>query len=248
MPVIVVHLLFIGLIFGLPFGLIRLLHQRYQVAYPLLIVGVITFSLSLFIRTGVLWVLGGTLLNSPLIGATLIGVVVGFMDVGVRAFGYARLARSTVYRPQTVMIGIGHALPEIIFIGVWTLWGTAGLAKQDSSAIDLSVLDGNALAEMISAITPLSLHITLAWLVLQTFLRGEVGWIFEAIIWEAIVIGTVALFSKGSTEPEIIIGIWWVLVSIINGVIFWRVKPPEKFKWQPARAIENFENQDSTVT
>lgn len=247
MLVIVVHLLFIGLIFGLPFGLIRLLHQRYQVAYPLLVVGVITFSLSLFIRTGVLWVLGGTLLNSPLIAATLVGTVVGFADVGTHAFGYARLARSTVYRPQAVMIGLGHALPEIIFIGVWTLWGTAGLAK-DSSAIDLSVLDGNALAEMIRAIAPLSLHILLAWLVLQTFLRGEVVWVFEAIIWEAIVLGTVTLFSKGSTEPEILIAVWWVLVTIINGVIFWRVQPPEKFRWQPSSSNENFENQDSTVT
>lgn len=242
MTVIVLHLAFIGLIFGLPFVLIQILHHRYHVGYPLVVVGMMTFSLSLFIRTALLWVLQNSpLLNSPLIEATLVGLIVGFVDIGTVAFGYARLARSTVYRPQAVMIGIGHALPEMIFVGLWVIWVVLGLAKQGAAPVDLSKVGADAIGEMISTVAPLALYITLSWMVLQTFLRNEAAWIFQAILWCAVVFGTETLFYRGSTQPETIVGVWWVLVTVINGVIFWSIKPP--FVWQSPT-----ENQGSTVT
>ncbi|MBI5929121.1 MAG: hypothetical protein HY862_07425 [Chloroflexi bacterium] len=242
MIVIVLHLIFIALIFGLPFTLIQILHRRYKVGYPLLVVGGMTFSLSLFIRTALLWVLqNGPFLNSPLIGSTIIGLVISFTDIGARAFGYARLARSTVYRPQAMLIGIGHALPELSFVGLWVIWVVLGLAKQGAAPVDLSEVGGNAFGEMISTLAPLGLHITLSWMVLQTFLRNEASWIFQAILWCAMVIGTEELLVRGSTQPEILTGLWWGLVTVINLVIFWRIKPP--FVWETPS-----EDQGSTVT
>lgn len=240
MTVIVLHLVFIGLIFGLPFTLIQILHHRYQVGYPLLVVGMMTFTLSLFIRTASLWVLQNSpLVNSPLIEATLVGLMTGFVDIGTVAFGYARLARSTIYRPQAVLIGIGHALPEMIFVGLWVMWIVLGLAKQGAAPVDLSIVGANTIGELVSTLAPLALHITLSWLVLQTFLRNEAAWIFQAILWCAMVVGTETLFYRGSTQPEQVVGIWWVLVTLTNAIIFWRLKPP--FVWQA-------KNQGSTVT
>lgn len=239
MTVIVLHLVFIGLIFGLPFTLIQVLHHRYQVGYPLLVVGMMTFTLSLFIRTALLWVLQNSpLVNSPLIEATLVGLIIGFVDIGTVAFGYAWLARSTVYRPQAVLIGIGHALPEMIFVGLWVIWIALGLAKQGAAPVGLSKVGVNAIREMVGSLAPLALHITLSWLVLQTFLRNEAAWFFQAILWCAMVFGTETLFYRGSTQPEQLVGIWWMLVTLINAIIFWRIKPP--FVWQA-------ENQGSTV-
>ncbi len=242
MTVIVLHLVFIGLIFGLPFILIQILHRRYHVGYPLLVVGMMTFSLSLFIRTALLWVLQNSpLLNSPLIEATLVGLIVGFVDIGTVAFGYARLARSTVYRPQAVLIGVGHALPEMIFVGLWVIWVVLGLAKQGAAPVDLSKVGADALGEMLSTLAPLAFHVTVSWIVLQTFLRNEAAWIFQAVLWGALVMGTETLLYRGSTQPEQVVGIWWVLVTGVNGAIFWRIKPP--FVWQTTA-----EDQGSTVT
>ncbi|MBZ0320775.1 MAG: hypothetical protein K8L91_30455 [Anaerolineae bacterium] len=239
MTVIVLHLVFIGLIFGLPFVLIQILHHRYRVGYPLLVVGMMTFTLSFFIRTALLWVLQNSpLVNSPLIEATLVGLIFGFVDIGTVAFGYARLARSTVYRPQAVLIGLGHALPEIIFVGLWIIWVILGLAKQGAAPVDLSKVGANTIGELVSTLAPLALHITLSWLVLQTFLRNEAAWIFQAILWCAMVFGTENLLYRGSTQPEQVVGIWWMLVTLINAVILWRIKP--LFVWQA-------ENQGSTV-
>lgn len=242
MTVIVLHLILIGLILGLPFALIQVLRHRYGIGYPLLAVGGITFSLSLFIRTALLWVLQNVaLLNSPLIGATIVGLVFGFTDIGARVFGFARLARSTVHRPQAVMIGIGHALPELGFVGLWVIWVVLGLAKQGASPVDLSEIGAGAVGEIISTLAPLGLHITLSWMVLQTFLRNEAAWIFQAILWCAIAIGTESLLVRGSTEPEILAGGWWLLITLLNLVILWRTKPP--FVWHtPSKHLDEVQD------
>ena len=225
MSEILLRLAFAIVALGTPIWLARYLHHHYSTRYLLLAVGMLTFSGSFIVQTSIFALLGNPLLDTPFFGALTVGILVAFTDIGARFFGYHQVVRDVVYRPQAVMIGIGHSLPLMAFNAFFSIAVLLGIADQN--------LDINTLAELVTTLARLIIHITLSWIVLQTFLRNEPAWLFQAIFFEAIIFGTEALFANAFEDPAVLLIIWWLIMTAISLTIFRRLNPPHKFIWQP---------------
>lgn len=200
------------------------LHRRYALPYALLTVGIITYSGAWFARVALLQVWDRALLGILPVGALLTGITVGFTEEIARLLGFQVLARSTVTRPQALMIGLGHALPWAIYTAlIVTGTGLSMIGGAPDEPDDLTVMLSDALAGSLNALLPVIMHMALSWLVLQVFLRGELYWLFVAIFLHT----TVAIMARllGSSESWAVAG-WYALVALLSlGPIF-RLRGP----------------------
>jgi hypothetical protein len=225
---ILLRLAFAIVALGTPTMLARYLHRRYATAYKLLAIGIFTFSGAFFFQTIFFAVLGNPLFDTPFFGALAAGIIIGFTDIGARAFGYHQLARDVVYRPQAIMIGIGHSLPFMVFNAIVSLAIIFGITDQN--------FDLNTVSEFFATLTRMIAHITLSWIVLQTFLRNELAYLFQAVFFAAIIFGTEALIANAYNDPAVLLILWWSLMSAISLTIFRRLHPPDQFIYRPSAA------------
>ncbi|GAB4431384.1 MAG: hypothetical protein Kow00106_25590 [Anaerolineae bacterium] len=158
------------------------LHRHVRVPYALLTVGMITYLGALLIQLLAVRLLNRALLGVLPVGAVVLGIVAGFSEETARALGYQWLARSAVSRAQALMIGAGHGLVPMLYTALIALnVGLSALAEAEpGQALALTDMS-RTLAEALNSLLPLAMHMALSWLVLQAFLRGEIGWIFAAI-------------------------------------------------------------------
>jgi hypothetical protein len=205
------------------------IHYFYRIPYALLLVGIMTFTGAFITQQGFLWLIDGPLLVSPLIAALLTGLAIGLTDTLARFLGFQYLARSSVYRPQAAMIGLGHALLPMLYTGLWAIWLFLGLAKQPLTPIELERVGADAIAEFAITLAPLAMHMALSWMVLQTFLRNEIKWLLVALVFQSTMIGTAEFIARASTEPLVVSGIWWVVAASLSIVLFRRIDPPPEF-------------------
>lgn len=202
------------------------LHRRYHLPYALLTVGIITYSGSLLVQVALLQLLDRALLGILPVGALALGVTAGFSEEIARLLGFQYLARSTVTRPQALMIGAGHGFTEAVYTGLVAIGlGLSVLADGTSPGDDLGAIAGGAIAESLNALLPVALHMALSWLVLQVFLRGQLFWLF------------IAIFAHGTTEiTATLLGpadawavvLWRALVALISASVIVRLRAPEK--------------------
>ena len=92
------------------------LHRRFGLPHAPLTVGILTFIGALMVRALALALIDRALGILP-IGALALGVLAGFVDETARLFGFQFLARSTVTRPQALMIGWGMAASDHTGVG-----------------------------------------------------------------------------------------------------------------------------------
>lgn len=213
-----------GLLTG-ALGLITWLHRRYGVPYALLTVGMITYLGALLVQVSAVRLLDRALLGVLPVGALVLGIVAGFSEELARAFGYQWLARSAVSRPQALMIGAGHGLTPTLYTALIALnVGLSALAGANDTAQTLRLADaGHTLAEALNSLLPVLMHMALSWLVLQVFLRGEVGWLFVAIFAHATIeIGATLLGPPQSWE----VVLWRGLVALGSLALLRSLPPP----------------------
>lgn len=227
---LLLRLIFVIVALSVPLAIVHRIYQREAVSMTLLAVGVLTYSAAFLIQTLFGLLLNTAILQAPLFGSLFIGIIIGFTDIGARFWGYYSVARSTVYHSQASMIGIGHALPRIVF--------NAGLAILSILAIlrgaeTTKLADGELLLEvgagLIVTLAPLLLHTTLSWMVLQTFLRNEWVWIFQAIFFAGLVFGMEALITNTTEQPALLLLILWSLAALISWRITRQIQPPPAF-------------------
>ncbi len=196
--------------------------RRYGVSGKLLAVGMLTYSGAFAAQSGLAWLIGGPLFASPLFGAMLLGIIIGFTDSGARFWGYHKVAKGVVYRSQAVMVGIGHALPFMVVNGVLIALTLLNVVEEEGTTADVW-------AGLIMQPAQLMLHICLSWMVLQTFLRNELGWVFQAVLLAGIAFSTDAFITNGVEEPAALLMVWWTMIGGISLLACWRINPPPEF-------------------
>lgn len=201
------------------------LHRRYGLPYALLTVGILTYTGALAAQFALLQLVDRALLGVLPIGALAIGLTAGFAAEIARFLGFQFLARGVVTRPQAMMVGLGHALSEIVYPGVLALgMGYQMLGGGAGDAGDLGAQLSGALAEALNGLLPILMHMALSWLVLQAFLRGELYWLFVAIFAHA-VIEMMAVMLGPSDAWGLVI--WQAGVALLSVGVLRRVQPPE---------------------
>jgi uncharacterized membrane protein YhfC len=221
MLVLLVGLALISGAAAVPIGL----HRRYHLPYALLSVGLITFTGALIVQFITLRLLGGALLGILPLGALSIGLAAGFTEETARLFGYQYLARSAVTRPQALMIGAGHGFAVTLYTGLLALGlGISLLGYGTQRPDDLAALLSGAVAEALNGWLPILMHMALSWLVLQVFLRGEIGWLFVAIFIHAVVEMTAGLLGPNDAWAVVV---WRLLVALLSLALIRQVRPPQ---------------------
>jgi uncharacterized membrane protein YhfC len=149
----------------------------------------------------------------------------GFSEEIARALGYQWLARGAVSRPQALMIGAGHGLVPLLYTALIALnVGLAALAGANDTAPTPALTDtSRTLAEAFNSLLPVLMHMALSWLVLQVFLRGEIGWLFVAIFAHATVEIGANLFGPPHSWGVVI---WRGLVALGSLALLRTLPPP----------------------
>jgi len=193
-------------------ALVSGLHRHARVPYALLTVGMITCLGALLTQLLAVRLLDRALLGILPVGAVVLGIVAGFSEETARALGYQWLARNAVSRAQALMIGVGHGLVPVLYTALIALnVGLSALAEAEPGQA-LALTDvSRTLAEALNSLLPLAMHMALSWLVLQAFLRGEIGWIFVAIFIHATIEIGANLF--GPPHSWAVVG-WRALVAL----------------------------------
>lgn len=202
----------------------RAIHRRWGTPYALLTVGIITYTAALVVQYVALQALGGGMMNILAIRAVALGALAGFSEEIARLLGYQYLARSAVTRAQALMVGLGHGAVETIYTGIVGLGlGVSMLGYGAAPPDDPGALIGGALAELVGGVLVLALHMALSWLVLQVFLRGEIGWLFGAIALHAASEIMIVLLGPDAGWAATL---WRAIVAVIGIAIMIGVRQP----------------------
>ncbi|HML21304.1 MAG TPA: hypothetical protein PKD09_06640 [Aggregatilinea sp.] len=206
------------------FGLAVRLHRRHALPYALLSVGILTGMGALIVQTVLIRGLDRGLMGVLSIGALAIGLSVGVTHEIARLFGYQYLARSTVTKPQAMMIGLGHGLVQPVYNGLVAIgMGLSMIGGGGDRPDDPASLLSGAGADALNSFLPIFMHMALGWIVLQVFLRGEIGWLFAAIFLHSVVEMMAALIG---TDASWLLAAWWLLVALTSAIILARLRPP----------------------
>ena len=200
------------------------LHRRFGLPYALLTVGILTFIGALMVQALLLALVDRALLSILPVGALTLGLLAGFAEETARVLGYQFLARGAVTRPQALMIGLGHGFVGTIYTGALAFGlGFSLLGYGTERPDDLGALLSGAVAEALNGTLPLAMHMALSWIVLQVFLRGQIGWLFAAIFLHAVAEIMAALLGPADAWP---VAAWRGLVALASLLIILRLRPP----------------------
>jgi hypothetical protein len=182
-------------------------------------VGAITFVGAFIAQTILLGLLPTGLRSVPLVGGVAVGLMAGFTEILAVFMGFQYLAKSTVTRPQAVMIGIGHAILPVLFVALTLSLTIVGQISEGSIGDSAGA---EIIAEPIVNLTPPAMHVSISWLVLQAFMRNEVKWLFYGIFAVALTVGTGAFIREAAYEPELILAAWWLVAAVgFLLILFW---------------------------
>ncbi|MCD4686965.1 MAG: YhfC family intramembrane metalloprotease [Anaerolineae bacterium] len=199
------------------------LHRRFGVSYALLTVGVITYVGALIAQVVLLRLFDRALLGILPLGALAVGLVAGFSEETARLLGFQYLARSTVTRPQALMIGAGHAFTEAIYTALVAVGiGLSLITENADPADDLGAVLSGAVAEAFNGLLPVIMSVALSWMVLQALLRGQFYWLFVAIFCHAVVEITATLLGPSDAWAVVI---WRGIVAALGLLVLVRIKP-----------------------
>lgn len=208
MPQLLIRIIYLVVALGVPYTIANRLQRVYQIPYALTAVGLLTASGAFVVQSILTLLADGPLLDTPFFGALILALIIGFTDGLVRFFGYYAIARSTVSRPQALMIGLGHGIPLLIYQGITVV-----------------VAGGVVWAELGILLAQLVVHLAVSWVVLQTFLRNEIAWTFWAIAGVGLAFGTDAYIANTSTHLTPLV-VWWGLLALIGLGLLSRIQSP----------------------
>jgi len=230
------------------------LRRRFNVAWSLFCVGMATFVGSQIFHIpfnnwltdiGVIGDLSPDATNL-LITAIVLGLSAGLSESIARAVGYAILFRreSAQQREDGIMVGLGHGGIEAMLIGgvllaasVSSLWALQGT---DLATLELSTVELTAVSEQLDlfASTPLHLiflplleralamvlHVVLSVLVWTAFKRRQVRWFITAVLYHALVDGSI-VYAAQFVENLLWIEGLLILFLIPGALWLWKTWP-----------------------
>lgn len=204
---LLIRIIYLVVALGVPYGVAYSLKRNSQTPYTLAVVGLLTASSAFLTQTLLTFVVQGPLLDTPFFGALILALIIGFTDGIARFWGYYAVARAAVNRPQAMMIGLGHGLPLLVYQG-----------------LVVAVVGGAAWRELGILLAQLILHMGVSWVVLQTFVRNEIGWVFQAVILIGLAFGTDIYIANTITRSTPLL-IWWGLLALLGIGLLAGIRP-----------------------
>ncbi len=236
-------------------------------SWRLFLIGMVTFIGSQLLHIPFNWLVLQRLqllptdtstLSNLIILALFLGFSAGVFEEGARYLAYRFWATDARSWGAGLMLGAGHGGVESIVVGL-----SVGVNAVALGAISQGGLQGLVPAEQMSLVNdqiaamlaaPLSLimlgplerafaisaHLALSLLVMQVFVRRQIGWLFLAILWHAL-LDAVAVFSVATWSPYITEALVGVIALLSVGIIFWLRTPepvePELEPLPPAEPV-----------
>lgn len=199
-------------VFGFPIGLGVYLHRRFGTPWALYLAGAVTFIVSqvahipLNLGIGQLLLARG-FLRLPetvrlLLGAVITGLSAGVCEEGARYLAYRYVIKKARTWREALMFGAGHGgFESMFFVGLSvavTFVFMIFARGADATAIGLTSDQiatywgqawYNPLLGAVERLFAICLQVSLAVLVLQVFVRRNIGYLFLAIGWHALTDG-----------------------------------------------------------
>lgn len=259
------------LMIGLAVGLGVFLTRKFKLGWRLWWIGAATFTLSQVFHIPFNALLQsliaqGTLpiplmpLQETIALAVIFGLSAGIFESVARYLAYRFWAKEARTWRRGLVLGAGHGGIEAIFLGVYVIFFfTQMVALKNADLSTIFPADQLELAQQqvtgywstpwylsllgaVERLFTLILHLALSLMVMQVFTRGQIRWLFLAILWHAFVDGFAALFI-----PRVVGGLWsqpvlGLLALISLGIIFALRKP------EPEVSEESGEREVSQTT
>lgn len=256
------HLLNALLMIAMPVGLAIFLTHKFKLGWRLWFIGAATFLLSQvghipfnlllnpIFNTPV--VMSLSLRQQTFLSAVLLGLSAGLFEELFRYGMYRWWARDARSWRKGIMTGAGHGGAEAIALGAITLYGfiqlvvlrNADLSKYfPPTKLALAAQQVHtfwsmsALASLQGALErffTIPIHISLALIVLQTFIRKQWFWVWLAVFYHAVLDATAVLataYIKGPWVEAFVAFFWAVSLVIIFAVR--QPEPPEAPRSEP---------------
>jgi uncharacterized membrane protein YhfC len=242
MPVVYFTLPLSGLlVFALVLGLGAFLTRRFKLGWSLFWIGGAVFVLSQVLHIPFnAYILPNLIPSLPepwafyFLGFA-VGLSSGVFEEGARYLMYRFWTRNARTWKQGVLLGAGHGGVEALFIGgliLWTavnLWALRGqdlnliLSPEQASLAQRQIASletlawYETLAGFVERLFVLPAHIFMSVLVLQVFRRGQMRWLFFAVLWHTLLNAVGAVYvpqTLGGNWPLATVGVFG-LVSLV---------------------------------
>jgi uncharacterized membrane protein YhfC len=244
-------LLMLAMVFGLGLFLTRKFHLGWRLWW----IGAATFTLSQVFHIP-FNILLSSLINQGVIPlplmpaqealalAVIFGLSAGIFENVARYLTYRFWAKDARSWGRGLLLGAGHGGIEAIFIALYVLYIFIQMAALRNADLESVVPPGQlALAQQqmeaywsnpwyltllgaVERLFTLPLHLALSVMVLQVFTRGQIRWLFLAILWHAFVDGLGAVYVPRTW------GVLWSLpilgvLALISVAIIFALRGPE---------------------
>jgi uncharacterized membrane protein YhfC len=258
----IAHLLNGLLMIAMPVGLAIYLTSRWKPGGRIWWIGAATFILSQVGHIPFNWAIGKLLNQTALatwnptaqliFNAVFLGVSAGIFEEGARYLAMRWWARKTRSWRKGVLFGAGHGGAEAILFGAVTLYAFFQLAAiRNADLSRLFTANQLALAQsqvqaywsatwymsMLGALErffTIPCQIAMALLVMQVFTRKNIGWLFAAIGYHALIDGVAVVGQKflNSFSLEGVVGIF----AVMSIAIIFLLRQPEPVEDIPPTA------------
>ncbi len=261
------------LMIGISIALGLFLSKKFQLTFRLWFIGAVTFILSqvghIPFNAGLTTLFQQNILPSPpenwqlIFNAVVLGLSAGLWEEIFRYLAYRFFAKDARSWSKGLMLGAGHGGVEAIILGVIVLINFVGMVAMKNANISALVpADQLALAQQqvdafwsaawydtllgaVERIFALAFHLSASILVLQVFLRKQIGWLWLAVAWHAFLdaISVFAASTWGIYVTEGLLG----LMALISIWIIFRLRSPEPEKPNNFSSFGDDENQKLTL-
>ena len=241
-----------ALMITMPVILGRVIAQRRRASWVFFGMGAVTFVLSQLLHLPFNWLVlqkwqlvptDTAVLSNLTILALFGGLSAGIFEEVARYFTYRFWAKKARSWGAGLMLGTGHGGIEAILLGLLGAINVGALALMQQGMFLNAVPEDqmSLLQEQITAVfaTPMPMillgaaerlftlcaHLALSLFVMQVFVRGQIRWLWLAILWHALLDAT-AVFAATTWNPLITEGIIGLFALASAGIIFW-LRTPE---------------------
>ena len=227
------------------------IHRRWRPSWRLYFIGFATFIGSQILHIPFNWLVLNRLGWLPTDTAVLSNLIILSLFLGLSAGVFEEVARYLTYRywakdartwSQGMMLGAGHGGIEAILLGSLGLLNFAilfglsqgqfgSLIPADQMELVNAQIDAMfgvpwymAVLGAVERAFALCLHLAFSVMVLQVFLRKNIGWLILAILWHALVDAT-AVFAVTTWDAlitELLIGV----LALISVAIIYKLYEP----------------------
>jgi uncharacterized membrane protein YhfC len=193
---------------ALPVFLVIFVVKKARIGWMVIVIGVMIYMIAQTIQVPILSWISGLLDNAeldskatwtPILEGAILGIVIGIIVEGLRwsAFKYVKQLKSII--PHAIGSGLGYGASEtIILVGIPILISFVNmLIYKNANASDPNLQEGlvaqvqalwmlpwyTPLIGAFERITSLIANIALSMMILQVFTRGQIKYLFFAMIW-----------------------------------------------------------------